>query len=67
MLQVVTEHYVTNALANVVRRAHRQLLIVMLAMAIVAFQQLGAIDRDAKSQQQDSMPRLYCATAMRAA
>jgi methyl-accepting chemotaxis protein WspA len=42
-------------------------LIVMLAMAIVTFEQLGGIDRDAKSQQQDSMPGLYYATAMRAA
>jgi methyl-accepting chemotaxis protein WspA len=42
-------------------------LIVMLAMAIVTFQQLGGIDRDAKSQQQDSMPGLYYATAMRSA
>lgn len=42
-------------------------LIVMLAMAIVTFEQLGGIDRDAKSQQEDSMPGLYYATAMRAA
>ncbi|HEX3382304.1 MAG TPA: methyl-accepting chemotaxis protein [Paraburkholderia sp.] len=42
-------------------------LIVMLAMAIVTFEQLGGIDRDAKSQQQDSMPGLYYSTAMRAA
>ena len=42
-------------------------LIVMLAMAIVTFEQLGGIDRDAKSQQVDSMPGLYYATAMRAA
>ncbi|NIF56440.1 methyl-accepting chemotaxis protein [Burkholderia sp. Ax-1724] len=41
-------------------------LIVMLAMAIVTFGQLGGIDRDAKSQQQDSMPGLYYATAIRA-
>ncbi|ANB74829.1 chemotaxis protein [Paraburkholderia phytofirmans OLGA172] len=42
-------------------------LIVMLAMATVTFEQLGGIDRDAKSQQQDSMPGLYYATAMRGA
>ncbi|NML33501.1 methyl-accepting chemotaxis protein [Paraburkholderia sp. G-4-1-8] len=42
-------------------------LIVMLAMAIVAFEQLGGIDQDAKSQQQDSMRGLYYATSMRAA
>ncbi|REG60507.1 methyl-accepting chemotaxis protein WspA [Paraburkholderia sp. BL6669N2] len=42
-------------------------LIVMLAMAIVTFEQLGGIDRDAKSQQEDSMPGLYYATAMRSA
>jgi methyl-accepting chemotaxis protein WspA len=42
-------------------------LIVMLTMAIVTFEQLGGIDHDAKSQQQDSMPGLYYATAMRAA
>ena len=42
-------------------------LVVMLAMAIVTFGQLGGIDRDAISQQQDSMPGLYSATAMRAA
>ncbi|MFM0741572.1 methyl-accepting chemotaxis protein [Paraburkholderia xenovorans] len=42
-------------------------LIVMLAMAAVTFEQLGGIDRDARSQQQDSMPGLYYATAMRAA
>ncbi|MFM0371111.1 methyl-accepting chemotaxis protein [Paraburkholderia aspalathi] len=39
----------------------------MLAMAIVTFEQLSGIDRDAKSQQEDSMPGLYYATAMRAA
>lgn len=42
-------------------------LIVMLTMAIVTFEQLGGIDRDAKSQQLDSMPGLYISTAMRAA
>lgn len=42
-------------------------LIVMLAMAIVTFEQLGGIDRDAKSQQLDSMPGLYISTAMRSA
>jgi methyl-accepting chemotaxis protein WspA len=42
-------------------------LVVMLAMAVITLVQLGGIDRDAKSQQQDSMPGLYNATAMRAA
>ncbi|WP_233833043.1 methyl-accepting chemotaxis protein [Paraburkholderia sp. ZP32-5] len=42
-------------------------LIVMLAMAIVTFEQLGGIDSDANSQQQDSMPGLFYATEMRAA
>jgi len=42
-------------------------LIVMLAMAIVTSEQLGGIDSDARSQQQDSMPGLYYATEIRAA
>ncbi|HXZ06985.1 MAG TPA: MCP four helix bundle domain-containing protein, partial [Paraburkholderia sp.] len=42
-------------------------LVVMLAMALTTFEQLGTIDRNARSQQQDSMPGLYLATSMRSA
>ncbi|SOE64776.1 methyl-accepting chemotaxis protein WspA [Burkholderia sp. D7] len=43
------------------------ILALMLAMAVCSYILLGAIDRDARSQEEDSSPGVYLATTIRAA
>jgi methyl-accepting chemotaxis protein WspA len=43
------------------------ILALMLVMAVCSYVLLGAIDRDARSQEEDSSPGVYLATTIRAA